>query len=42
MDVSEAKSRFQGLGDDKKIDFLIRPSHSLTIVGRERYDCGVH
>lgn len=38
MDTSEAKSRYNKLDDEEKIDFLIRLSHSLTIVGRECYD----
>lgn len=38
MDSSQAKSRYNVLSDDKKIDFLVRLSHSLTIVGRECYD----
>lgn len=38
MDISEAKARYHELGMDQKIDFLIRFSHVLTIVGRECYE----
>lgn len=38
MDISEAKARYLELDFDQKLDFLIRFSHFLTVVGRECYD----
>ena len=38
MDFVEAKSRYNELSSRQKIEFLIRFSHALTIVGRECYD----
>ena len=38
MDISEAKARYHELDFDQKLDFLIRFSHVLTVVGRECYD----
>ncbi len=40
MDISKAKARYNELKTEQKIDFLIRFSHALTIVGRECYDFG--
>ena len=38
MDISEAKNRYNDLGQDQKTDFLIRFSHALTKTGRECYE----
>ena len=38
MDIVEAKNRYNELSSRQKIDFLIRFSHALTIIGRECYD----
>ncbi len=38
MEISEAKTRYNELSKEQKIDFLVRFSHTLTIIGRECYD----